>query len=80
VSWVTTVANIYLNGILQASGWTLVQPNTLVFTTAPGSGIAITADFSYGFLCRFLDDQEDFENIMSGLWKIDSLKFRSVKP
>jgi hypothetical protein len=80
VSWVSSVANVYLNGTVQASGWSLSQPNTLTFATAPGSGVAITADFSYCFVCRFLDDQEDFEEFMSGLWQVQSLKFRSVKP
>ncbi len=80
VSWVTSVTHVYLNGTAQMSGWSLVQPNTLSFTSAPGSGVVITADFSYAFVCRFLDDQEDFENVMSGLWTVDALKFRSVKP
>lgn len=80
VSWVLSVANVYLNGLTQTSGWSLVQPNMLQFTLAPASGTVITADFSYAFVCRFLDDQEDFENFMSGLWKVNSLKFRSVKP
>ncbi len=80
VSWVASVTQIYLNGAAQASGWGLVQPNTLTFTTAPGSGVAITGDFAFAFVCRFLDDQEDFENFMNGLWKVDALKFRSVKP
>jgi hypothetical protein len=44
------------------------------------SGVAVSADCNYGFNCRFLDDQEDFEQFMSGLWKVESLKFRSVKP
>jgi hypothetical protein len=61
------------------------------FATTPGAsivtiagnlpgGVAISADCTYGFNCRFLDDQEDFEQFMSGLWKVESLKFRSVKP
>ncbi len=79
VSWVVSVTHIYLNSVAQTSGWSLVQPNTLTFTTAPGVGVAITADFSYAFVCRFIDDQEDFENFMNGLWKVDALKFRSVK-
>ena len=54
-------------------------PNTLTFTTAPGVGASITADFAYAFLCRFLDDSQDFENVMSGLWQLGSLKFRSVR-
>lgn len=80
VSWVASVANVYLNGVAQSSGWSLSQPNVLTFSAAPGAGIAITADFSYAFLCRFLDDQEDFEEFMAGLSRVRSLKFRSVKP
>jgi hypothetical protein len=79
-SWVTSVSNVYLNGVNQPSGWTVTTPNTLTFTTAPGNSVAITASFSYAFNCRFLADQEDFENIMNGLWQLQSLKFRSVKP
>jgi len=52
----------------------------LTFTPAPGSGVTVSADFSYAFNCRFLDDQMDFEEFMSNLWKLDSMKFRSVKP
>jgi GTA TIM-barrel-like domain/Conserved hypothetical protein 2217 (DUF2460) len=42
-------------------------------------GVAISADCTYAFNCRFLDDQEDLEEFMSGLWQVQSLKFRSVK-
>ena len=79
VSWVTAIAAVYVNGS-SASGWSLVQPNGLSFTTPPAAGATISADFTYGFLCRFLDDTQDFENIMNGLWQVKSLKFRSVKP
>jgi hypothetical protein len=79
VSWAVSVANVKVNGT-PTSAWTLTQPNTLTFTTAPGSGYAIVADIDYAFQCRFLDDQEDFENFMQGLWTVQSLKFRSVKP
>ncbi|MGO9008083.1 MAG: DUF2460 domain-containing protein [Beijerinckiaceae bacterium] len=80
VSWVASVANVYLNGTPQDAGWSLTQPNTLTFSSAPGASVVITADFSYAFVCRFLDDVEDFEEFMAGLWKVDALKFRSVKP
>ena len=80
VSYVTGTPRIYLNGTLQTSGYTVSAPNTLAFATAPGSGVAISADITYAFQCRFLDDQMDFENFMQNLWKVDSIKFRSVKP
>jgi hypothetical protein len=79
VGWVTSIANIYLNGAPQSSGFSLSTPNTLAFTSAPGNGVVVSADFSYAFNCRFLDDRMDFEEFMSNLWKLDSMKFRSVK-
>lgn len=79
-SWVTNVGNVYLNGVAQAPAtWVFTPPNSIGFYTAPSSGTAITADFSFAFQCRFLDDQMDFEEFMAALWKLDSLKFRSIK-
>ena len=81
VGWVTTVANVYLNGTAQSpSSYSLTTPNSLVFTSAPASGATVSADFSYAFNCRFLDDQMDFEEFMASLWRLESMKFRSVKP
>jgi hypothetical protein len=48
--------------------------------TPPSISTSIAADFTYAFNCRFLDDQEDFEQFINGLWQVQSLKFRSVKP
>ncbi len=80
VSWVASIANVYLNGVVQPNGnYVLEQPNTLAFYQAPGAGVAITADFNFAFQCRFLDDQMDFEEFMSSLWKLGGMKFRSVK-
>jgi hypothetical protein len=78
ISYVTLVTAVYLDGV-SVGGWVAAAPRTLTFSVAPGSGVAITADFTYAFECRFLDDQVDFENFMSGLWKVEGLKFRSVK-
>ena len=80
VGWVTSIANVYLNGVAQSGGsYSLMTPNTLVFTSAPGASVVVSSDFSYAFNCRFLDDQMDFDEFMSNLWKLDSMKFRSVK-
>ena len=80
VGWVTSVGNVSLAGLAQSSSaYTLTTPNTLTFTAAPAAGTVISASFTYAFVCRFLDDQEDFENIMNGLWQLQSLKFRSVR-
>ncbi|HTV32752.1 MAG TPA: glycoside hydrolase TIM-barrel-like domain-containing protein, partial [Methylocella sp.] len=80
VSWVMGTPTVYENGTpVSSSAWTLTAPNTLTFTTAPASGVAITSTFTYAYNCRFLDDQEDFEEYMNGLWKVETLKFRSVR-
>jgi len=79
VSWVTSLTAVYLNGSPLGSGFSLTTPNLLTITSPPGAGVQITADFSYAFACRFLDDQMDFDEFMSNLWKLDSMKFRSVK-
>jgi hypothetical protein len=79
VGWVLTVSNIFLNGVNQPSGWDLAQPNSLVFTSPPGSGVLISATFTYAFQCRFDEDGMDFEEFMSNLWRVDSIKFKSVR-
>lgn len=80
VGWITNLANVYLNGVAQsAASYSLAAPNTLIFTSAPAGGQTVSADFSYAFNCRFLDDRMDFEEFMSNLWRLSSMKFRSVK-
>ncbi|VTZ23245.1 conserved hypothetical protein [Methylocella tundrae] len=80
VGWVLSVQNVYLDGARQTGGWTLSTPNNLTFVAPPAGNVLISADFIFAFECRFLDDQNDFENYMAGLWQVQSLKFRSVKP
>ena len=79
VGWVTSVANVYLNGVNQPSGWSLSTPNSLVFSSAPGAGVLVGASFSYAFECRFDADDLDFEQFMANLWTAKSVKFRSVR-
>ena len=79
VGWATSVSLVTVAGAAQSSGWTLTAPNSLVFATAPASGAAIAASFAYAFVCRFDDDAAEFEQAMQNLWRLDSLKFRSVR-
>ena len=67
------------NATFTGPNWTALQPNTVTFASAPPANAAIAWDGTYAFNCRFTDDQEDFEEILNGLWQIQSLKFRSVK-
>jgi hypothetical protein len=79
VGWVTSVTNVFLNNVDQSSGWSLSGPNSLVFAAAPGAGVSIAATFTYAFECRFDSDDQDFEEFMSNLWRVDSVKFKSVR-
>lgn len=68
----------YVNGTPTAV--TLANFNrTITFGAAPGVGELITGDFNFFYLCRFLSDMTDFEQFLTNLWALRSLKFRSVK-
>jgi uncharacterized protein (TIGR02217 family) len=75
------VQTIYLNGIAQDPAGYSVDPSTglVAFNTAPGSGLTISADYSYYFRCRFVEDSYAFENFMYQLWQLKKLTFISVR-
>ena len=56
---VAGTVNIYLGGVLQSGGaYTLdTTSGQVTFTTAPGSGVAITADFQFDIPVRFDTDR-----------------------
>jgi uncharacterized protein (TIGR02217 family) len=74
------INTIYFDGITQNASSYSVDPNTglVSFTTPPSTGLVITADFSYWFRCRFIDDSYSFENFMYQLWQVKKLSFISV--
>lgn len=54
---VTGTVLIYLNGVLQGSGWSVnTATGVITFTGAPGSGVAVTADFEFDVPVRFDTD------------------------
>jgi hypothetical protein len=79
ISWTAGTPSVYLNGVKQTSGYSLLRPNLLSFAAPPAIGAAITADVSYYFLCRFLDDGEDFQQQLINLWDMKSIKFRQIR-
>lgn len=73
---------IFVNGNQVNNDFISYQPpNNFEFASSntPASGALITGNFSYAYNCRFLDDQMDFEEFMSQLYRLESMKFRSVK-
>ncbi|HEV8015213.1 MAG TPA: DUF2460 domain-containing protein [Stellaceae bacterium] len=79
------VSHVYLGGVVQSpssysvSAWGATTPGLITFTAAPGSGVAISADFSFYFPCRFAADQMDFEKFMASLYAAKKVMFQSIK-
>lgn len=71
---------VSVNGaVVNPTTYTFTAPNVVTFSTAPAASAVIAWTGTYAFQCRFLDDQWDFENFMSGLWQNKSVKFRSIR-
>jgi hypothetical protein len=47
---------------------------------APGVGVEIAADFRILWLCRFAEDIQDFEEFMTTLWALRTVRFMTVRP
>jgi uncharacterized protein (TIGR02217 family) len=83
VTAVGLVSALYLNGVTQnpstysyAAG--LGSTGIITFAVPPVTEATITADFSFYFRCRFVDDSYSFENFMYQLWQLKKLSFISV--
>jgi uncharacterized protein (TIGR02217 family) len=78
VDTVNTV-NIYANGVLvNPADYTITMPNRLIFDVAPAAGVIITGSYQYYFVCRFIEDQMDFEKFADKLWSLQQVEFRSI--
>lgn len=66
----------YRRGINPAD-YTITLPGLITFVSAPPAGI-LTADFQFYFVCRFLEDQMDFEKFADKLWNLQECNFRSL--
>jgi uncharacterized protein (TIGR02217 family) len=77
-----TPPNIYLDGVPQSGGYTVAAnplAPTVTFATAPASGVAVSADFHWYFLCRFDDDSADVEEFLAQFYALQSLRLRTVR-
>lgn len=81
---VNAITGIYDNGspVTQGSGagkYTVNSTGLVTFGTVPVAGHSLTWTGTYFFLCRFLDDIEEFSNFMYNLWECQKVGFVSVK-
>jgi uncharacterized protein (TIGR02217 family) len=68
---VSGTVKIYRDGVQAVTGWTVNSATGLVtFTTAPASGVQVTADFDFDVPVRFDSDQMDItiETYQLGSW------------
>jgi|SRR5665213_1073884 len=84
----TATVNIYLNAVLDSGANYTVNPwgtssasgpGSLVFNSAPGNGVVITADFTYYYPCRFVSNKTAFVYAYSQLYQTKKLSWISVK-
>lgn len=54
-----------------------VETNYIVFDSAPVDG-SISADFQFFYVCRFLEDQMEFDKFADKLWSLQTCEFKSV--
>jgi len=79
VGGINQLLEVYFNGVQQHPSVYGKLGNQINFATPPPNGTVITADFTFWYLCRFLEDQHDYEMFMYNLWQLKTCKFRSVK-
>jgi uncharacterized protein (TIGR02217 family) len=79
---INTINNVYFNGVVQSPTlYSVDATNTmLVFTTAPGSEVVITCDFSFYYRSRFMNDNLTTSQWAQNLWNVKEVQFESVKP
>jgi hypothetical protein len=79
----SSISAVYLNGVAQpATGWSFASayPPTVSFLFAPPADAAVSADFGALWLCRFTDDALDFEEFMTMLFELRTLRLTAVRP
>lgn len=78
VGLINNVIGVEINGITVNPIDYSIDRNKITFTTPPANGAPITMTFSYYYLCRFVEDEQDFEEFGKNRWTVPSLKMRAV--
>jgi uncharacterized protein (TIGR02217 family) len=87
ISYAPTITHVYKDGVSQATPvvWSPATStngygqDSIQFVAAPANGVVITADFTFNFTCRFLQDSLDFSYLMTNFWDLKKIEFQSVK-
>ncbi len=77
---VSGTVKVALDGIAQASGWWVnTTTGQITFTTAPASGVIVTAGFEFDVPVRFDTDQLDVTHDLERLGSITSIPLIEVR-
>lgn len=83
VQGIDTIGAVYFDGVIQP-GITFNLDDTrtqISFPTLIGRpGITVTADLSFYYRCRFLEDNQKYSQFAQNLWEAKEIRFESVKP
>lgn len=75
---VAGTVSIAFDGVNQASGWTVdTTTGVVTFSSAPGSGVAITAGFEFKVPVRFAEEV-DFEGLIASRDEFEVASIRSI--
>jgi uncharacterized protein (TIGR02217 family) len=72
--------SIYLDAVLQSSGYTISSSGLITFTSAPGNGVVVTWTGSYYWRVRFVQDRTEFVQFLKQLWEARSVELITTKP
>jgi uncharacterized membrane protein len=78
IGLINLVFNVSVDGTTIPSSQYTLGRNSITFGTPPANGSIITMTFSFYYLCRFVEDEQDFEEFAKNRWTVTSLKFRAV--
>lgn len=68
---------ITFRSAIDPADYTITLPNLITFDSAPAEG-TLSADFQFFFICRFTEDQMDFEKFADKLWNLQECNFKSL--
>jgi hypothetical protein len=78
VGMIGTVTNVKINGHVVNPNTYGISRNFINFHTPPAANATITMTFGYYYVCRFVEDEQEFEEFSKNRWTVPSLKFRAV--
>jgi Conserved hypothetical protein 2217 (DUF2460) len=63
--------------LIDPADYTVTMPNRLIFDSAPPTG-QVSWSGQFFFVCRFAEDQQDYEKFYDKLWNLQECSFRSI--